>query len=584
MSNCTDDAKFVEYETCLRVRGASSLDKEPVEFVKIPDVGSCIIDRIRRLIDDPEVRLILLPVNFGNFRWCGVVVDVNAKRVRFYDPLNSSMYTKYNNEGIPKNWDGKDWLQYKWIMKNVFEEQDLWMHVNGSIKRESLSRNETEEDFDKKQLKIKRMIGMSVPSKILKQISTAATGAAMWEALCEVYGGKKNAVMRAHNIDRLLGELQHKKFKLGGDIQEHLSEMTTLRVELRDLQHEVQDVVYVRMLLNSLPADPEFEKVKGFVDYGDDNLLSKPDDVIMKIRMAATRQAERHKASKEARGHKSDSVKSDKKEDGDEKKKKYRKKCFNCGSTEHLKRDCQADSGQGKKGSDQKQSNYILYLKTMADQGMVLGMILTQRQERPFYIKNRVYCKATNTTPYEKMFGVRPDIHHIRTFGSLAYVHVAKTPNRPREVDNAKIGFVQGLREDIVGMLVYFPDENTKKWVSDVRLKEEILYRDRHAAHAVDSDIESWLHFSSEEQATDGVCEEPTMILQSAYEMDDDDAEIAATMLANAMKAMAHTASAGPAREKLAGMPSVPMPNTQQKRLKAILVSSPVKNGAPMLM
>ncbi|KAJ0398289.1 hypothetical protein ATCC90586_007230 [Pythium insidiosum] len=85
-------------------------------------------------------------------------------------------------------------------------------------------------------------------------------------------------------------------------------------------------------------------------------------------------------------------------------------------------------------------------------------------QDEAVYIKNRVYCKATNTTPYEKMFGVRPDIHHIRTFGSLAYVHVAKTPNRPREVDNAKIGFVLGLREDIVGMLVYFPDENTKKW------------------------------------------------------------------------------------------------------------------------
>ncbi|KAJ0394508.1 hypothetical protein ATCC90586_007837 [Pythium insidiosum] len=369
----------------------------PVEFVKIPDVGSFSRRQVEVMRKDQEYKNVFRQaVDFTT----GLLVKclTAPNRTRMMQSRTPDELSLYNNEGIPKNWDGKDWLQYKWIMKNLFEEQDLWMHVNGSIKRESLSRNETEEDFDKKQLKIKRMIGMSVPSKILKQISTAATGAAMWEALCEVYEGKKNAVMRTHNIDRLLGELQHKKFKRGGDIQEHLSEMTTLRVELRDLQHEVQDVVdlqhevqdvvYVRMLLNSLPTDPEFEKVKGFVDYGDDNLLSKPDDVIMKIRMAATRQAERHKASKEARGHKSDSVKSDKKEDGDEKKKKYRKKCFNCGSTEHLKRDCQADSGQGKKGSDQKQSNYtrsVLGLRVYG--GDINTAYLNARLKIPQYLR-----------------------------------------------------------------------------------------------------------------------------------------------------------------------------------------------------
>ncbi|POM62613.1 Integrase [Phytophthora palmivora] len=28
------------------------------------------------------------------------------------------------------------------------------------------------------------------------------------------------------------------------------------------------------------------------------------------------------------------------------------------------------------------------------------------------------------------MFGTKPDIHHIRKFGSLAYVHVPATPGR----------------------------------------------------------------------------------------------------------------------------------------------------------
>ncbi|KAJ8546882.1 hypothetical protein ON010_g11353 [Phytophthora cinnamomi] len=39
------------------------------------------------------------------------------------------------------------------------------------------------------------------------------------------------------------------------------------------------------------------------------------------------------------------------------------------------------------------------------------------------YIKNRVFCKGAGRTPYEMMYGTKPDIHHIRTFGSLVYCH-----------------------------------------------------------------------------------------------------------------------------------------------------------------
>ncbi|DAZ99123.1 TPA: hypothetical protein N0F65_010207 [Lagenidium giganteum] len=53
------------------------------------------------------------------------------------------------------------------------------------------------------------------------------------------------------------------------------------------------------------------------------------------------------------------------------------------------------------------------------------------------------------------MFGTRPDIHHIRTFGALAYVHVPNTPRRRREDDNALIGFVLGYSEDVVGCKVF---------------------------------------------------------------------------------------------------------------------------------
>ncbi|KAE9359582.1 hypothetical protein PR003_g661 [Phytophthora rubi] len=45
-------------------------------------------------------------------------------------------------------------------------------------------------------------------------------------------------------------------------------------------------------------------------------------------------------------------------------------------------------------------------------------------------VKNRVSNKGTEGIPYEMMFGARPDIHHIRKFGALAYVHVPVSPGR----------------------------------------------------------------------------------------------------------------------------------------------------------
>jgi hypothetical protein len=46
------------------------------------------------------------------------------------------------------------------------------------------------------------------------------------------------------------------------------------------------------------------------------------------------------------------------------------------------------------------------------------------------YLKNRVYNKGHGGIPYEKMFGVKPDVHHIHKFGALAYVHVPAFPGR----------------------------------------------------------------------------------------------------------------------------------------------------------
>eukprot|EP00644_Phytophthora_capsici_P008136 jgi/Phyca11/125974/e_gw1.60.52.1 len=116
---------------------------------------------------------------------------------------------------------------------------------------------------------------------------------------------------------------------------------------------------------------------------------------------------------------------------------------------------------------------------TMAHSGLPRSL-WPEAMRNAVYVKNRVYNKGTGGIPYEMLFGVKPDIHHIRKFGALAYVHVAATPGRKKLSDHAKIGFVLGYAEDVVGCKVYFPDDHTAKFVSDLRVAEDVLYRDRY--------------------------------------------------------------------------------------------------------
>ncbi|GMF54576.1 unnamed protein product [Phytophthora fragariaefolia] len=134
------------------------------------------------------------------------------------------------------------------------------------------------------------------------------------------------------------------------------------------------------------------------------------------------------------------------------------------------------------------------------------------------YVKNRVYNKGTQGVPFEMMFGAKPDLHHIRKFGALAYVHVPVSPGRRKHHDNAKLGFVLGYAEDVVGCKVYFAEARTAKFVADLRIAEDVVYRDRHEVSVEDADLES-LHFKRSENENEPDCsmsfeEEPIIELR----------------------------------------------------------------------
>ncbi|KAE9016616.1 hypothetical protein PR001_g14602 [Phytophthora rubi] len=85
---------------------------------------------------------------------------------------------KYTSE-VPKNWDGKDWHQYKWAMWIVFKKKKLLDILNGDVVGSSLTSNETEEEFDDKQLTIMQLIGMSLSGYISHQVRDKDAGTAM---------------------------------------------------------------------------------------------------------------------------------------------------------------------------------------------------------------------------------------------------------------------------------------------------------------------------------------------------------------------------------------------------------------------
>lgn len=86
----------------------------------------------------------------------------------------------------------------------------------------------------------------------------------------------------------------------------------------------------------------------------------------------------------------------------------------------------------------------------------------------PAYIKNRTYSSAINDIPYEAMWSRRPDIHHLRKFGALAYVHTKVGAARNKFADNCRVGVFLGYREGQLGCKVYFPTKGTVQYARQV--------------------------------------------------------------------------------------------------------------------
>jgi hypothetical protein len=278
-------------------------------------------------------------------------------------------------------------------MLTVFEENGFKDIADGTLTETMLqaASAEKKEEFKLKQVKIKRMVGTSVPPEILQQVSDKKTGSEMWAELCNLFEGKQSEATRAYTIRRLVSELWGMKLSPGVDANLHLCKMFSIRTELKDLKYNIDDLDLVEMMLESLPYQTEFESLKSSVRYGADPSVYTPAKVRELIRAAAARQSEfRGKRSGKRSEQKHEGGKGgDHGKSGQQGMSKGKSRaCFVCGSEDHLKANCpDKDRKQsGGTGAEQKRkprSNVTIRhgsddpsrVRSEDDSGVVAGQV-----------------------------------------------------------------------------------------------------------------------------------------------------------------------------------------------------------------
>jgi hypothetical protein len=96
-TNLANDALILTFcglcagKSAVRVVGVATASSASVRRPRqsLPD---SLRERALALVIDGEA--LLMPVNFGNSYWCGIIVDVKLKRVLYFDPMNAKNYQR----------------------------------------------------------------------------------------------------------------------------------------------------------------------------------------------------------------------------------------------------------------------------------------------------------------------------------------------------------------------------------------------------------------------------------------------------------------------------------------------------------
>ena len=136
---------------------------------------------------------------------------------------------------IQQWWDPEE-LVWKGLNDLRVEHEDcVWRDPSGRYRWRNCHRLDAEFShwgesgkFKLKQVKIKRMIGNSVPTAVLQQISDKKTGSEMWNGLCNLFEAKQTEATKDYIIRRLLNDLWQIRLRPEEDKHLHLCKMFSI--------------------------------------------------------------------------------------------------------------------------------------------------------------------------------------------------------------------------------------------------------------------------------------------------------------------------------------------------------------------
>ena len=91
------------------------------------------------------------------------------------------------------------------------------------------------------------------------------------------------------------------------------------------------------------------------------------------------------------------------------------------------------------------------------DQGLPIHL-WAEACNTAIYVQNHCPHRVLGmSTPEEELSGKKPNISHLKIFGSLVYIHVTKDARKNLEL-TAEVGIFFGYTETPYNYRVYFPD------------------------------------------------------------------------------------------------------------------------------
>ena len=149
--------------------------------------------------------------------------------------------------------NGNNYQSWKYNMKLVLMERGLWGFINGTEQQPAEDATaQVKSVYQLKSDKAYSLIALSVDKNIQVHISTTTDPLGAWDVL-----RKQFEFVSITQIVRLNRRFYAATMKEDGDIMEHITYMTTLAEQLRDMKEEISDQKFATVFLGSLPDSYE---------------------------------------------------------------------------------------------------------------------------------------------------------------------------------------------------------------------------------------------------------------------------------------------------------------------------------------